>query len=293
MAKGRVAAVFPAWTWPGHSVLVTGSKTQTLPMTTPANPSNQKPAGDDRNLVAVDENYKALTFEDTVHQIWARNRKLVYLFLVVVLVAILGKGGWEYLQQQKEAEVGKSYAAATNAEQLKAFATAHPDHPLAGLAYLRVADEAYAAGKTADAVAAYDKAIPALKDGPLAARAQLGRAIAKAQSGKSAEAVNDLKQLANDANQASALRAEASYQLASLAAEAGNAADVGKYVDDLMKIDPSSSWAQRGMMLRATLPAAPAPKPTTAAPTAPSAPAPAAKKDDGKSGEMQVKLPGK
>jgi tetratricopeptide (TPR) repeat protein len=264
-------------------------------MTTPANPSNQKPAGDDRNLVAVDENYKALTFEDTVHQIWTRNRKLVFIFLVVVLALILGKGGWEYMQQQRELDVEKAYAAATNADQLKAFAAAHPDHALAGIAYLRVADEAYAAGKSADAVAAYDKVLTVIKSGPLAARAQLGRGLAKAQSGKAADAAADLKLLANDTNQVTGIRAEAAYQLASLAAEQGNAADVGRYVDDLMKIDPSSSWAQRGMMLRMSLPAEPAPQtaPATSATSTPAASGAPAPKKDAPKADMQIKLPGK
>jgi len=253
-------------------------------MTTPANPSNQKPAGDDRNLVAVDENYKGGTFEDTVNQIWNRNRKLVWIFLTVVLVLIVGKAGWEYMQEQKELEIERAYAAATNAEQLKSFAAAHEGHSLAGVAQLRVADEAYAAGKPADAVAAYDKAVAALKTGPLAARAQLGRALAKSQSGKTAEAMNDLKSIANDSNQLAAVRAEATYNLAALSAEAGNSADLQKYLGDIEKIDPAGSWAQRGMMLRLANP--------TAATPAPVAPAAAPKKDEAKA-DMQIKLPGK
>jgi hypothetical protein len=266
-------------------------------MTTPANPSNQKPAAAQRDPVAADENIKALTFEDTLHQIWARNRKLVFAFLAVVALLILGKGGWEYLQQKKDLEVSQAYGAATNADQLKAFAAAHPDHVLAGVAQLRIADEAYAAGKAADAIAGYEKALAAIKDGPLAARAQLGRAMAKVQAGKSAEAANELKQIASSTTLPGATRAEATYQLASLAAEAGNGAEVAKYVDDLMKIeDAGQSWMQRGMMLRMTTPVAATPAVTppaaqaTPAPATPSAPAP---KQDAPKSDMQVKLPGK
>ena len=254
-------------------------------MTTPATPSSPKPAGDDRNLVAVDEKYVPITFEDRLHQFWQRNRNLVMGLCLAVLLAILAKGAWEYLARQKELDVEKAYAAATTTEQLKAFAAGHASHSLAGIAHLRIGDEAYTAGKSADALAAYEKAFAVLKDGPLAARIQVGRALAKVQAGKTSEGTSELKQLAGDANQFNAVRAEAAYQLASLAAEAGNAAEVQKYSDQLMQIDPSSPWTQRGLMLRASLPA------PVATAEAPAAGAPA-KKEDGSAG-VQIKLPGK
>jgi hypothetical protein len=260
-------------------------------MTTPATPSNEKPAGDDRNLVAVDENYKALTFEDTVNQIWKRNRNLVWGLIGLVAAVVLGKGGWEYMQHQRELGVGKDYAAATTSAQLKAFAASHSGHSLAGVAHLRVADEAYTAGKPADAIAAYDQAAAILKTGPLAARAKIGRAMAKVQSGKAPEGSNELKQIAADTTQLNSVRAEATYHLASLASESGDAAEVIKYSDELNKLAPSSPWAQRGTMLRASLPVTATPMITTT-PTAPTTPAPAAKKDEPKGPEVQVKLPG-
>lgn len=252
-------------------------------MTTPATPSSPPPSGDDRNLVPLDAQ-SALSFEDKLHLFWQNNRGLVFAICGAAILAILIKGGWEYFQNQKELDVEKAYASATTPEQLKAFAAAHASHSLAGIAQLRIADEAYAAGKAAEAVAAYDQAIATLKTGPLATRAQLGRALAKVQTGKAAEATAELKQLANDTALPNGVRAEAAYDLASLAVEAGNAADVQKYTDQLLQIDPSSPWAQRGMMLRATLPAPTVNVSATAEP--------AAKKDEG-SPSIQLKLPGK
>lgn len=250
-------------------------------MSTSATPSSPSPAGDDRNLVPVDAT-TAVTFEDKAQLFWKRNRSLVLGVCVVVLLLILGKGGWDYLARQKELDVEKAYAAATTPEQLKAFGAAHADHSLGGIAQLRIADEAYEAGKSADAVAAYDKAIAALKTGPLAARAKLGRALAKASAGKAAEATTELKQIADDASQFKALRAEAAYHLTSLAVEAGNATEAQKLVDQLNQIEPMGTWAQRAIMLRSTLPATPAP-------AVPAAPAADAKKDE----SVKVKLPGK
>lgn len=250
-------------------------------MSTPATPSTPSPAGDERNLVPVNET-TALSFDEKLQVLWQKYRGAVLGVCAVVLLAILGKGGWEILQRKKEEEVRQAYAAATTNDQLKAFSAAQGNHPLAAVAQIRLADDAYKAGKGADAVAAYDKAISILKDGPLLARAQLGRALAKVQAGKSAEATTELKKLAEDANQLKAIRVEAGYHLTSLAVEAGNAADAQKYSDQLMQIDPTSPWTQRGLALRASLPV------TASTPDkAPDAPA----KDAGP--KVEVKMPGK
>lgn len=246
-------------------------------MSTPATPSSPNPAGDDRNLVAVDA-ATAATFEDKLQLFWKNNRTVVLGLCGLILAGIVAKGGWDYLAAQKNIEVGNAYAAATTPEQLKAFAAAHSSHVLGGIAQLRMADDAYGAGKAADAVAGYEKALTVLKDGPLVARAKLGRALAKVQSGKGTEAAAELKQLADDAKELKAVRAEAAFHLTGLAVEAGNAAEAQKYVDQLNAIDPMGPWSQRAVSLRATLPAAPAP---------------VAPKADAAAPAVQVKVPGK
>lgn len=233
-------------------------------MTTPVDPSSPKPAGDDRNLVPVDLS-AAMSFEDKLEAFWARNRGLILGGCVLVVVAIAGNGIYGYMQRQKKAEVQKAYAAATTTEQLKSFSAANGEEPLAGIAQLRIADEAYAAGKSADAIAAYDKAIAILKHDPVAARAKLGRAIAKVQAGQTDVATTELTQLANDASQLKAIRGEAGYHLMSLAVAAGKNDEAQKLAEQLMQIDPMGAWSMRAMQLRATLPA------PAAAPAAPAA----------------------
>jgi hypothetical protein len=252
-------------------------------MSPSATPSTPNSAGDDRNLVGVDAT-TAVTFEDKLHVFWKNNRNVVVVLCAAVVLAILGKGGWDYLSRQKEGEIEKSYVAAKTPEQLKAFVAANGNHTLGGIAQLRIADEAYAEGKSADAIASYDKAFGMLKTGPLATRARLGRALAKAQTSKTGEAAAELKQLADDTTQFKAVRAEAAYHLTSLAVDAGNAADAQKFVDQLNQIEPMGPWAQRALALRATLPATPAAPPATASGTT------AEKKEEP---GVQLKLPPK
>ena len=258
-------------------------------MSMSATPSNPTPAGDDRNLVAVDP-AMTVSFEDKLQLFWQKNRNLVFGLIVLIVLAIVAREGWQYLSAKKEKEIGGTYAAATTPEQLKAFAVSHSDHVLGGIAQLRIADEAYKAGKSADAIAGYDKAITSLKEGPLVARAQLGRALAKVQSGK-AEGQAELKKIADDTKQVKAVRAEAAYHLTSLAVDAGDATEAQKYVDQLTQLDIASPWTQRAMAIRATLPTQPA----TAAPAAKDAPTSTQKgqKQDESSQPVQVKIPGK
>jgi hypothetical protein len=258
-------------------------------MSPSATPSTPSPAGDDRNLVPVDAT-TAVTFEDKLHLFWKRNRNAVLGVCVAIAVAIVAKGGWEYYARQKELDIEKAYAAAATTDQLKAFLAANPTHTLGGIAQLRIADEAYAAGKSADAIAGYDKAIGILKSGPLAARAKLGRALAKAQAGKASEANTELKQIADDASQFKAMRAEALYHLTSLVVEAGNAVEAQKFVDQLNQIDPMGAWAQRAVMLRSTLPATPAPAASAPAASAATAPASGAPASEAKKEDSAIKL---
>jgi len=230
-------------------------------MTKPATPSA---SSTDRNVVAVDEHTIALTLEDRLRIYWQRNGKSVIALVVLVVIAIVAKGAWDYRAAQREQEIERDYAAASTPEQLKAFAGAHAGHVLTGITRLRLADADYAAGKSTEAVYGYEDAIATIKSGPLVSRARLGLAMAKVQSGKTAEGEAALKQLATDANEPKGTRVEAAYQLASLANVAGRADDVKKYSDLVMQIDPASPWLQRALMLRASL--APAPTPAGAVP---------------------------
>ncbi len=112
---------------------------------------------------------------------------------VVALLAVAAKGGWELYTAQREKSIAADYMAATTSEKLHDFAHEHQGSTLAGVAHLRLADEEYAAGKYADALADYVMAADALAATPFAGRAQLGQAICKIQSGRTADGEAQLK----------------------------------------------------------------------------------------------------
>jgi hypothetical protein len=223
-------------------------------MSTTPKSAPTKSSGDDRNLVTVDENYLAPSFEDRLRIFWEKNSSSVLAACGLVLVVILAKGGYEIYTAQREKAVAAAYAAATTDDQLKSFIAANPAHVLGGLAQLRLADEAYAAGSYADARAAYEKAAGILKSNTFGERARVGAAVSAVQAGASAEGEAALKQLSSDITLTKLVRAEATYHLASLAGAAGNATEAIRLIEQVTVIDPEGPWVDRASMLRATLP---------------------------------------
>ena len=220
-------------------------------------------AGDDRNLVSVDENYLAPSFEDRVRLFWEKNSKGVIAAIVLVILVFVGKGVFDYLHTQRENAVAAEYAVASASTateaQTKAFIAAHNDHVLAGLAQLDLADKAYTAGRFADARTGYDKAAGILKSDTFGQRARLGSAVSILGTGANAEGETALKQLVADLSLSKDIRSEAAYHLASLAAAAGNSAEAIRLIEQVLSIEAQGQWADRAAALRSTLPASAAP----------------------------------
>ena len=247
-------------------------------MAASANSKSTPTAGDDRNLVTIDENYLAPTFEDKLLIFWEKNGKAIIAVLVLVAVGLIARWSFQMFAASRERAIAAEYAEAKDAAALKAFAEARPTAALAGVARLRLADEAYAAGNFAAAQADYEAAATSFANQPLGDRARLGAALCKLQAGDSAGGKAALEALANDTAFTRTLRGEAAFHLAMITRDAGQVAEAKKWAQLALTVEPSGLWAQRAMQLQSSLPADPAPaqSPASAAPAASSMPAPAA-----------------
>jgi len=195
-------------------------------------------------------------FEVALHQFWEKNRNLILGAIVVALLAIVAREGFQYFAAQREKGVQAEYARISDQPaKLAAFAEAHSSHALAGVAWLQLADTKFSANDFTAAAANYQKAAGSLKNEALLGRAKLGAAISQISGGNRAAGETALKALSADATLRKAVRAEATYHLAALAAEAGNADEVKKLVEQVGRIDMTSPWSQRATMLLASLPA--------------------------------------
>lgn len=197
------------------------------------------------------------SLETAVHAFWARYRQGILTVCGVALLAIVGREGWQYFAASREQGVQAEYAKiADQTAKLSSFADAHTGHALAGIAYLRLADGKFSAGDYKTAATLYQKAAGSLRSEALLGRAKLGAAMSQLNSGDQAAGEATLKAISADITLAKGARAEAAYQLASLAAAAGKMDEVKKLADEVSKIDAASSWAQRATMLLVSQPAA-------------------------------------
>lgn len=195
-------------------------------------------------------------FEEAAHAFWEKNRSLILMACVAALLVIIGREGWHFYAAKQEQDVRAAYAqAADRPEQLATFAKAHESHALAAVATLRVADHRYAAGDYRQALENYNKAAAALKNTALVGRARLGGAMSQLNSGDKSGAETALKAISADTALTKGVRAEATYHLASLAQEAGNATEVSRLAAEIGKIDPAGVWSQRATMLVTSQPA--------------------------------------
>jgi hypothetical protein len=194
-------------------------------------------------------------FEVALHVFWEKNRNLILLACATALLAIVVREGLQYFAAQQEKDVQAEYARISDQPaKLGSFAEAHAGHALAGVAWLQLADDRFSSGDYTAAAANYQKAAGSLKSSALLGRARLGAAISQVNGGDRAGGEASLKVLSADATLLKGVRAEATYHLATLAAEAGNADEVRKLVDQVSQIDATGPWSQRATVLLAGLP---------------------------------------
>ncbi len=219
-------------------------------MASPQPPSSPVPAGE-TPADSASTPVSVAPYDEKLRQFWVRNRMLVTTICVIAIAVIVGKGVWEIIQDRRENSIAADYARLTSDDQLKTFAADNESHLLGGVAYLRVADNAFSANKFAEAIALYAKAAASLKSNVLSHRAAIGSAVSKVLSGDRAGGEAALKAIASDLSQPTSTRAEATYHLAILASESGDATALQDYVTQLSTLSPQSIWTQRVSTLRA------------------------------------------
>jgi hypothetical protein len=82
----------------------------------------------------------------------------------------------------------------------------------------------------------------------------MGQAISLAFTGKAADAEASLRKLMNDTGLLKTFRCEAGYHLAVLDLDAGRGAEVQGIAEQLLRIDPTSPFAERAFSLRPVAP---------------------------------------
>ena len=222
-------------------------------MTTKPQPQEKQPKSDERNIVSVDSSYEGASFEDKIFLLWNDYKRLIVGALAVIVLVFAGWGIAAWLQGQREQQITAAYQTALSIDERKAFAEEYAPHPLAGAALLEVADYHFSNGEYNDAVRYYQSAADLLPD-VIAGRAKIGIGASFALNGETQAALEHFESVARDVTNFSAVRAEAHYHAATLAAELGQFDTARDHIARISELDHSQLWASRARSLEQSFP---------------------------------------
>lgn len=220
----------------------------------PDNSRQKPPAGDDRNLVIVDEDFAQADSEDRLWLFWERNRdRLVSGTVAVVMGLVAWFAVQAWISSQAES-LRAAYAEVKDDAGRAAFAAEHPGETLAAVALLEVADNLKTAGKPA--IAAYDAAASAAEAAgsnpavhAIGWRARLYAGLL-AQDAGTADAKTRLAQVADATTAPDALRGPAMLALARAALAQADATTARSWLDKMdRQLGPNHPWREEQRQL--------------------------------------------
>ena len=209
---------------------------------------------DDRNLGGGEGGYEGADFEERILLFWENYRRTIIGAVAVVFSVVLVYQLTVYLDERRESALRGAYQLAEDREERLAFAREHAGHPLAGFAYLEVANEEFSSKEYGEAANHYKEAIEPLGQSPLASRAELGYAVAAYRNGEVETAEQALRKLSNEDSRLDGMRAEAAYDLAVLYWERGNFAEVKSQLALIEELEKPGYWSTKANRLRSTIP---------------------------------------
>lgn len=215
---------------------------------------NPSPKGDDRNLVVVDEDFAQADAEDRLWLLWERHRSTIVGTVTAVLAGLVAWFAYRAWDEARQESMRASYAALADDGARRAFAAAHPGHPLSTAALLTIADDLHSKGKPA--AKAYAEAAASDPGSSRAGRALLWRArlyagLLALDEGAAADGLARLAEVAEAAEAPDAIRGPAFLALARAALDGKEAPKAREWLDKMDRLlGPDHPWreAQRRLI---------------------------------------------
>ncbi len=192
--------------------------------------------------------------EDRFNDFWKKNGPTIFAAIAVFGLIIVGYQVYGFMQERKADRIAAEFNTLQDASAKLEFAERHGNTRLGGIAWLDLADDAFAAENFADAASRYETATRSLAGSPLSARARLGNAMSRLRLGEE-NAPMLLDQLARDPEVLVSIRAEAAYLLAVTHYSGENFRQARRALDLLATFEDAPMWQQRGLRLESRLPA--------------------------------------
>ncbi|MFP4353221.1 MAG: tetratricopeptide repeat protein [Puniceicoccaceae bacterium] len=198
--------------------------------------------------------------DDPLHAWWQKNRRSIIAgaALAVLLTAVVF--GFRVYRSSQEEAVQAAYNEAVANESLAGFATEYAGHPLAGIAALQTAHDAFDGADWQTALTFYTSATESLARSPLGGKARLGLGASHVKLGQAGEARRVLEALADDGDAFPPARAEAAYLLALMALADGDTGAFDRWTGELETLDTMGVWQDKLAYYRdrVAIPVAPA-----------------------------------
>jgi len=187
--------------------------------------------------------------EERFNDFWKNNGTGIFGGIAIGALIVVGIQLFQYFGEKKEDSIQEAFAASSSIEEKVAFAGEYPDHQLAALAQLQVADSRYEEMAYADAADAYAEAAKGFEDPTMASRALLGQGMSLLMGGSLESGRALLEAVALDTTALDQTRGEAAYNLAVTYWEAGDKERVMEITDIILELN-SPFWVFRANSLR-------------------------------------------
>lgn len=221
--------------------------------TAPA-PDKNKPTLAHATVEAGDALPPDSEFDEKFMDFWKKNGVLIFGAIAAIGLGVVCYQAFGLIQEYRKQAVATEFSADQSTSGLNAFIAKYPEHPLTGLALLRLGHEDFQNEKFAEAAEKYLRAIGLIEDAALVQRATIGQGVALIRVGQVDAGIGVLKALAENPAGFQSARAEAAYNVAVAYWEKQNFAEMDKAIKQIEGMEQSGVWAFRASQLRSRVP---------------------------------------
>jgi hypothetical protein len=192
--------------------------------------------------------------EERFNNFWSENGTSIFISLIIAAIVVIGMQVWRYSKQRAEVNTEAAFASAISSEQLISFTQNHAKHPLAGAAYMKMADGEFTAGQFKQATEHYLLAKDRLAGTPFQERAALGAAVCEYLGGNVQTGIADMRTILDNPDNLETTRAEAAFNLALLYIQKQDFKSLKEIVDIADTLSANDSYAVMTRSFRAQIP---------------------------------------